>query len=268
MTMPLHYQLKGNRSQPTILFLHGFLGCHQDWLPLISVLQKDFCCLLVDLPGHGQSLFPKPSGADFFTSITRSLQQLLRQLDIAVCGLVGYSLGGRIALAFTVAFPHLVKKLVLESSHAGLKTEAEKQARLQSDEIWAKKLETLKRQEFLAAWYGQEIFQSLKAHPQFEALHSQRLGYHGADLAQALRAMSLGKQNSLWEALPHLKTEILLVAGQQDPKYCSVFEQMASLAPHATLFVVEGAGHNVHFEKPEVFSEILHRFLGEGLDSK
>ena len=52
--IPLHTITLGNPSLPRIVFLHGFLGSGSDWLPVTRELQNDYCCLMVDLPGHGE----------------------------------------------------------------------------------------------------------------------------------------------------------------------------------------------------------------------
>ena len=53
--MKLHFQVRGDQSNPAILFLHGFLGLGEDWLEIAQDLSRDHFCILPDLPGHGQS---------------------------------------------------------------------------------------------------------------------------------------------------------------------------------------------------------------------
>ncbi len=259
--MRLHYQIRGNRQHPSLLFLHGFLGNHQMWLPLISSLQKQFCCLLVDLPGHGNSPIPGSFKEYSFPRLTDALVTLLHELQISSCSLVGYSLGGRLALHLALSHQHLIDTLILESSSPGLKTVEARKERLENDEGWAKKLETLPMPEFIEAWYNQGIFASLKQHPRFAELVQKRSLNNGPNLAKALRAMSVGRQKSLWGDLSKLQTPLLLMTGRQDHKYQKIFQQMQSLAPNAELQLVKNAGHNAHFEQPGEFTTRLHEFF-------
>ena len=54
--MPLYSQQQGCKSKPTLVFLHGFLGSSTDWNETVSLLQDDFYCVTIDLPGHGDSI--------------------------------------------------------------------------------------------------------------------------------------------------------------------------------------------------------------------
>jgi 2-succinyl-6-hydroxy-2,4-cyclohexadiene-1-carboxylate synthase len=51
----LRFQVRGDQSNPAILFLHGFLGLGEDWSEIAQDLTQDHFCILPDLPGHGQS---------------------------------------------------------------------------------------------------------------------------------------------------------------------------------------------------------------------
>lgn len=99
---------------PTLLFLHGFLGNGEDWLPLMDALSLTFRCISVDLPGHGHStteesvgdyeLEPKKQNEDSeddawsVQGLASALSLLVEKLGDENVVLVGYSMGARIAL--------------------------------------------------------------------------------------------------------------------------------------------------------------------------
>ena len=56
----MRHTVSGHPERPTVLFLHGFLGSSADWNDVVAALEKDFYCLVVDLPGHGDSLRLSP----------------------------------------------------------------------------------------------------------------------------------------------------------------------------------------------------------------
>ena len=97
--VPFHTMTIGEKRLPRIIFLHGFLGSGGDWLPLARTLCDDYCCVMVDLPGHGKASFRETPPSDgFFEQTVDALAELLRQSAFPPSYLVGYSMGGRIAL--------------------------------------------------------------------------------------------------------------------------------------------------------------------------
>src|SRR5690242_19189175 len=111
-----------------LVFLHGFLGCKEDWTDVISHLKDHFCCYAIDLPGHG----PLPVTEDIVQSVFETLQRL----KLLRCPIVGYSMGGRIALELAKRYPKEFEKLIVISSHTGLKDEASRQLRWEQDLKW------------------------------------------------------------------------------------------------------------------------------------
>src|SRR5262245_37449007 len=118
--------LKRGEGTPFV-FLHGFLGCARDWEALASKL--DAPSFAIDLPGHGRS----PFTAQFEEALSSALPP-------EPVHLVGYSMGGRLALRYALAEPERVASLTLIGAHLGLKTESERAARLARDAVWARKL--------------------------------------------------------------------------------------------------------------------------------
>ncbi len=204
-----------------IVFLHGFLGDPSDWDAVISFLPK-FHCIPISLPGHGKT----PFATDFTTWMP----------NIRSFHLVGYSLGGRLALQYAKLFPERIASLTLASSHLGLKNEEEKKKRLQVDEQWAEKLRTLSLKEFLSLWYEQPLFGHFK--PDL----SKRLEHDPQQLALALLHFSLAKQSYI-----EPKNALILV-GEKDQRYRDLF-------PHAN--IIPNAAHMIHLENPLAFARIL-----------
>ena len=92
-----------------VVFLHGFLGSSLDWLEVLSYLPS-FKSYLIDLPGHGKSAFHPELILPHFEE----------KID-----LVGYSMGGRLALQYAAQNPQKIEKLILLSTHLGLFSEEE-----------------------------------------------------------------------------------------------------------------------------------------------
>lgn len=256
----IHYSLTGKPTQPIILLLHGFTGDLQDFTPIIALLSPSYYCLAVDLPGHGKTSIRGEETCYNMSNTALGLIHLLDDLQIHKCLLLGYSMGGRLALYMTLHFPDRFEKVVLESASPGLKTQKERSHRLESDLQIAQKLENSNLQEFLYYWYDRPLFQSLKKSPNFERLIETRLANNPIELAKSLRNMGTGKQPSLWEKLAQNQIPLLLLAGEYDDKFQRINAEIASLCPAAHNKIVSKAGHNIHFENIDEFVGAVRQF--------
>jgi 2-succinyl-6-hydroxy-2,4-cyclohexadiene-1-carboxylate synthase len=251
----LHYRRDGNPDQPTIVFLHGFLGSHADWQILVSELGDRFDCICIDLPGHGRSLH-LPESVYTLPKTADLVVQVLQSLNCNSSHLYGYSMGGRLALYLALNFPQRWRSLYLESASPGLLKDADRRARQQRDWQLADAL-IQDFPAFLTAWYEQKLFDSLRSHPHF-TLHLQRLAHnHPQELAQSLRWMGTGIQPSLWERLPELKLPCQLIVGEWDEKFIAINQRMACLSSKMMLQIVPQTGHNVHLEDPGAIYKLL-----------
>jgi 2-succinyl-6-hydroxy-2,4-cyclohexadiene-1-carboxylate synthase len=254
-----------DRQKPVILFLHGFLGNSQDFSTVIDLILPEFCCLVLDLPDHGQTEVKH----DFdyqMPNLAQALIELLEQLNIQQCFLVGYSLGGRIALYLTIYFPQYFLGVVLESASPGLKTQQERDRRIQKDLQLAKQLESQDLADFLQQWYSQPLFSSFAQHPNFQQALIRRLNNHPVKLAKSLRYLGLGMQPSLWGQLSNIQIPLLLVVGELDSKFVAINQEIANLCLQANLNIVKNSGHNVHFEQLLEFTRLIKCFLRVILD--
>ncbi|WP_375512575.1 2-succinyl-6-hydroxy-2,4-cyclohexadiene-1-carboxylate synthase [uncultured Nostoc sp.] len=259
-----YYCLIGKADKPPILFLHGFMGNIDEFNEAIKLLSDEFYYLIVDLPGHGKTQVL--GGDDYYTmaNTAHALINLLDELKIPKCFLVGYSMGGRLALYLTLHFPERFHKVVLESASPGLLTEAERLERIKIDtQIGRKLTRTIEKSDFyvfLSNWYNQPIFGYIKNHPKYECMIESRLQNNPHELDKSLRFMGTGYQPSLWEKLQVNKIPLLLLVGEYDKKFISINTEMAKFE-FAELKIISNAGHNIHFENTLAFVENIKYFL-------
>jgi 2-succinyl-6-hydroxy-2,4-cyclohexadiene-1-carboxylate synthase len=256
----LHYELYGDSHLPKILFLHGFMGCGNDFALIINALLPHFCCLTVDLPGHGQTEVLDPVGYGM-SAIAPTLIQLLRHLNFIPCHSMGYSMGGRLALYLACQFPEHFTSVFLESASPGLATDIERLLRQQQDEIVATELESGDWPLFLTRWYAQPLFDTLRHSPAFAELFQRRLNNRPHALAQALRGLGTGMQPSLWHEMAALTMPITLVVGDRDRKFVRINQSMAVRQPLAQLKILPNCGHAAHAEDPAAFATALQSHL-------
>ena len=254
-----NYVLIGDRHKPVLLLLHGFMGNTDDFSIIVSEL-GEFCCLLVDLPGHGKTEVKYDTNYQM-PNLGSALIELLEKLGIRQCCLWGYSMGGRIALYLTIHFPQYFVKVVLESASPGLKTQEERDRRIEQDFQLAQKLESADMYQFIQQWYDNPLFQSLEQHPDYEEVLARRLNNDPGKLAKSLQYMGLGIQPSLWDHLSQLQIPLLLVVGSLDTKFIAINRQILSLCDQANLNIVKNSGHNVHFEQPSTVKKLIRQLL-------
>jgi 2-succinyl-6-hydroxy-2,4-cyclohexadiene-1-carboxylate synthase len=257
----LGYTESGDSHQPAILFLHGFMGSGADWAETISALDERYYCVAPDLPGQGCSLGLPPEDYTI-EGATRTLLDLLDGLEISRAALVGYSMGGRLALYLALRGPERCSGLFLESASPGIEDAAERQARREADEQKARRLESGDFEKFLANWYRQPLFASLARHEGLvEALIAARSHNDPGELARSLRGMGTGNQPSLWGGLGELEVPTLAVVGSLDERYVRIASLMATLNPRLRTAVVPGVGHHVRLEAPGVYLALLQGLL-------
>ncbi|MBD2483473.1 2-succinyl-6-hydroxy-2,4-cyclohexadiene-1-carboxylate synthase [Planktothrix sp. FACHB-1365] len=258
-----YYTLNGDINQPVILFLHGFLGNSQDFNARIFPLFSQFCCLTIDLPGHGKT---QVLGEDSYYTMPQTataLIEVLNHLKIFQCYLMGYSMGGRLGLYLTLHFPEYFQKVILESTSPGLKTESERLKRFICDLQKVEQLQTLDFPSFLEQWYDQPLFKSLKNHPKFKQVFTQRLNNNPLELSKSLRYLGTGNQPSLWEKLPQNKIPLLLLVGESDHKFKRINQEMNILSPLSQLQIVPHCGHNILIENSQAWINAIIKFLSK-----
>ncbi|MFP4147020.1 MAG: 2-succinyl-6-hydroxy-2,4-cyclohexadiene-1-carboxylate synthase [Halorhodospira sp.] len=244
----------GVPGRPVAVCLHGFLGDPEEWRPVAEMLAPQLHCLAPPLPGHdGQ-----PPPASDLVGLADALWAGLAPFLPARFALIGYSLGGRLALALARQHPNRITALVLEGAHPGLKDAAARQARHRHDEAWAQRLETQPWLENLDAWYRQPVFADLDE-ARRQALIQRRARHHPDHLAATLRAGSLAGQPDLRPALRALTGPRYYIAGRHDTKFSTIADELAAEVPGLTVAKIAGVGHNCHAEAPAEVAAILQR---------
>jgi len=259
----LQYQYREvGKGAPTVVMLHGFTGSSENWLPIAQHLNTRV--ILPDLMGHGQTQSPRDAVRYAMQHASQDITALIGAISPHTpVVLVGYSMGGRLALHIALTYPKLVRHLILESTSPGLATAAEREARVKSDEALAAQIERDGIESFVSYWQALPLFASQRRLPESarQAVHAQRLRNNPIGLTNSLRGMGTGAQPSLWDRLGELTMPVTLLAGELDTKFVHINQEMAARIPQATLHVVADAGHTIHLEQPEVYLRLLKRML-------
>ncbi|MRI34729.1 2-succinyl-6-hydroxy-2,4-cyclohexadiene-1-carboxylate synthase [Endozoicomonas sp. OPT23] len=257
----LAYRTWGVREGTPVVLLHGFLGDCSDWSLLAEHLAPEQYLVAIDLPGHGHSRTVPVVKENAFEVFSELLSATLLQLDIKEYVLVGYSLGGRLAMYHAHRFPEGIQKLVVESSHPGLE-DSERAERLDNDLSWASQFRTEPLSDVLTSWYHQAVFADLNSRVRASLMKSRLANNtEGTMLADALEGYSLAKQPSLWNSLGSAHHPIIYLHGDRDIKFQAIAHQLLEAGCVLNIHNVSNAGHNIHREQPEVMANVLREAL-------
>jgi 2-succinyl-6-hydroxy-2,4-cyclohexadiene-1-carboxylate synthase len=258
----LNVEVKGTGTGPGLLLLHGFTGDMSTWQPFLNEW-SGFTKILVDIIGHGQSEAPPFPERYSMARAAKDLVELLDQLAFDAVAVVGYSMGGRLALHLALEAPERFWALVLESASPGIADAKERYARVESDHALADGIERDGIEAFVDRWQAQPLFASQSRLPAdvFERQRQQRLASPPHGLANSLRGMGTGRQEYLLPRLGELMMPVLLLAGALDERYTALAGEMAFSMADATVEIIADAGHAAHLEQPERFSAAVLQFL-------
>ncbi len=234
---------------PPVVLLHGFTQTRQSWRRTVAALGGRYRALTPDLPGHGQAAERRPASFAACAAYVRALAG-------GPCTLVGYSMGGRIALHTALTVPGLVERLVLIGASPGIADPAEREQRRRADEALAERIEAIGVEAFAEEWGAQPLFAAQDARVA-AAAHADRLRNTAGGLAAALRGLGTGVMEPLWGRLGELAMPVTLVVGERDVRFRAIAEQMAPAIVDSRLELVAGAGHATQLERPEAVAATI-----------
>lgn len=265
--MDYHVETSGD-GFPVVL-LHGFTGDTSTWSTCEELLKKNSKIIKIDLVGHGNSSSPESTERYEMKSVVDDLSLIFQHLNIKQADLVGYSMGGRVALAFALTNPTFVRKLVLESASPGLLTEEERSSRRVQDQQLANRIREKGIDWFIEYWENIPLFESQKKLPLplRKRIKEQRKQNSIKGLANSLIGMGTGSQPSFWEKLTNYSGEVLLLTGSMDIKFVSIAEKMSIRLKNSRWINIDGCGHAIHVEQPEKFGTIVSGFLSNKTNS-
>jgi 2-succinyl-6-hydroxy-2,4-cyclohexadiene-1-carboxylate synthase len=235
-----------------LVTLEGFLS------PL-SELEKHLS-FLDSISGHRMPIaicdeiqyqnFCQLGDGSYLDGVIAKIETLPKKNRIAI----GYSMGGRILLQILDKAPDLFEKVVFISTHPGLLTDQEKLDRMKSDEVWAKKLETLPLDQFFKEWNAQPVLAS--SHLRKPSLVVTSSSQH---LSKVIREFSLGRQKNMRPLIQSFCYPQLWIAGERDTKFITLHQELRG--SKLCRIVVKEAGHRVHFDQSLELSRLILSFF-------
>ena len=250
-------------SGAPVIVIHGFTGSAAAMAPLVDRLEG-YRRVAVDLVGHGRSPSPPDLPPYSLEATAESLAELAAAAPDGPCHVVGYSMGGRAALALARSHPEVCRSLSLISATAGLADAGERAQRREADADLADRIGQHGLTRFVDDWVALPMWHTLRARldpDEWDASIRQRRQSNPAGLANSLRAAGTGSMTPLWDQLVGIAVPTLVVCGKLDAKFVTTGRKLASLLPDSELVVLDGAGHAVHLEDPDRCAAAIRQHL-------
>jgi len=180
--------------------------------------------------------------------------------------LVGYSMGGRLALHALLADPTPWQAAVIVSAHPGLEDEGERAGRRAADADWASRALMGDWASFLHDWEMQPVLAGAVIDD--TTGRASRLSQRRREIARSFVDWSLGAQQPLWQRLAEIHIPVLWITGADDGKFTALARRAVALMPNAEHLVIDGAGHRVPWQNEVGFCDAIARFTRTGIDDE
>lgn len=242
-------------GKPLVCF-HGFSESGSTW---DGIEVPGYRLIRIDSMGHGRSARPMELQPYELPQMLSDLHRVIYAVAGESYALMGYSMGARLALLYTLEYPKGVTHLVLESGSIGIEDEGERQERYFADKALGNRIREKDIQWFSETWAKLDIFktqQSLPAKVQ-QQIQRRRLLNSPHALAFTLEGSGQGSMPYVGHRLSELTMRVCYISGELDMKYTAIgaeyFGDVHCIVPQV--------GHNVHVEAPEAYRQILKQFF-------
>ena len=251
-------------DNPTVVFLHGFLGEPDEF----KAVQDRLLCHSVSfrLPGHGIDAEQVSGG---FAEYAAWFWHKIHAEHIQNFVIYGYSLGSRVSFACLseqLKFTQMPESgrlcgIISESGNPGLSSKSEREKRLKCDYAWAERFSAEHINRVLDDWYRQGVFSDLSEEQRSE-LVQKRSANNGINLALVMRSLSLVVMPDYKNLIADVHIPFLYISGNNDKKFTQLAETVKKFAnKNITAKGIDKVGHNCHLFKPDAVSEIVNEWL-------
>jgi len=239
-----------------LVALHGFTLTGAQFAPLADWLDRSI--FAPDLPGHGRTTLTPVDVPTTIDALTETLVGLDHPLPV-----LGYSMGGRIALSLALGRLDIVSRVIVVSAGPGIEDAYARLMRTAEDEELADRIRTVGLERFLDRWLSGPVTSTASVdEASRRADRAVREENTPAGLSAALRGLGQGIYPYLGNRLDELEMPLLAVSGSKDERYTEQAAALAAAVPDGTHRVIGGVGHNAVLEAPEELAAMVTEFLG------
>lgn len=237
------YRRWGSPDNPIVVLLHGFMQSSASWNDLACLLQERYCVYALDFIGHGQSdaslNLERYSYEDMASSVDYFIREVLHASQVH---LVGYSMGGRIALSLIASSRDVLASVVLESCNLGCANEEERIEAAKRNQSWVHRLRCDGMEAFVEYWEDLPLFETQKELGYHKVLHASRASNNPACMALCLEGAGKQAMPLSGHTLGVLRRVLQGDAGNETSGRCGEAEAAQNNMPDG----VEGVQNGCH----------------------
>lgn len=255
----VQFQRWNENGTKRVIMLHGFTGSEHSFEPIIPYFSSEIEVIAPLLPGHGKN--PTLLEDLSMESQVAWLRKFITSNELEDAALLGYSMGGRLAIGYAMKYP--VKQLILVSSSPGIQSLEERKVRSRADSKLAERIRDYGIEEFVSYWEQIPLFATQQSLPDDvkRRIREERLQHQPLQLSRSLEQFSTGQMPSYWDQLGTYSGSVTVVVGDQDTKFVAIGEAMHHLFENSQRIVVPNAGHAIQVENPKIFATIIEDVL-------
>ena len=245
----------------SLVLLHGFTGRSETWSGIRRALPESVQVFAPNLLGHSPKQLTKEPVT--FDEYVDRLAVRMSVSGVEDAHLVGYSMGGRIALGLLLQHPSLFSSATLIGAHPGLENSQQRDERSAQEKQWADDLRLNGVEAFIEGWERQPLFESQKKLSVDTLLNQRvlRLSHNSEGLAAAIETLGLSQMPNYGLRAREIKVPVEIMVGELDLKFQNIGERLAGLIPKGELLIIQGTGHNVVLEQPDVVVNQIKTWL-------
>ncbi|MFE2555063.1 alpha/beta fold hydrolase [Streptomyces sp. NPDC059352] len=254
---------------PGVLLLHGLMGHAAHWGPAVRHLAGRHRVVALDQRGHGHSEKP-PAGPFTREAYVADAAAAVEQLGLGPVTLVGHSMGALTAWQLAADRPDLVRALVICDMRASALGAASQRAWQDWFRGWPAPFPSL---DAVRRWFGEDDPWVERPNPARGAFFAEVMAEHPDgwrpvfDPAQMLTSRETWVHDAHWESLAQVRCPTLVVRGLDGELGRAEAQEMVRVLPHGAYAEIPDAGHLLHYEYPEAWSEAVEPFLNGALTS-
>lgn len=264
----IYYEVEGMGR--TLILIHGAWTSHTWWRWQIPVLSKDYRVLTIDVRGHG---FSTPlESASSVEGFSHDLESVIEKTGSNEVALIGWSMGGLIAMQYCLDHPSRVKALILLATRGHRNPQMKRKIRIQYlrarlnffTKIVAPRKYDMKTSQFpgdeddikneIETMLSPSVSQEVSDWVMDDI--SKRPGQDFYEVARSIWGWGPG------EELRKIRAPSLIMVGEDDRTTPPDFShRLHALLPDSRLIIVEDAGHCLAIERPDVVNNEIIAFL-------
>ncbi len=249
----ISFDIKGNKTNNMVVFIHGFLESSRMWDAIKPKLNEECTIITIDLLGHGSS--GNIDAVYTMEEQAKVVKIVLDELKINKVTLIGHSMGGYVALAFTELYPEYVSKICLINATTQKDSEERYKNRSRAIKLAEKHYEALIKMS-VSNLFIQKV--QKQKNKKIEELKKQALTISKEAYISATKGMQLRENKEI--TLRNFQGDKLMIIGKNDPLIiCEDLLLEAKITNTPTIIL--DSGHMPHIEAEEKLINCINNFI-------